>query len=107
MKKYFAAPILGALLFASTAQADDLTFLLVNESSADLVEFNVSPASSDQWESNLLQGGVLASGYEVDVLIADGLSTCFYDIRGTFADGSFAEDYDLDLCELGEYAFAD
>ncbi|MDA7963346.1 hypothetical protein [Ruegeria sp.] len=107
MKKFFAAPILGALLCASAAQADDLTFLLVNESTANLIEFNVSPASSARWQGNLLRGGVLAAGYEVDVLVADGLTTCIYDIRGQFGDGSVAEDYNVNLCDLGEYAFSD
>ena len=107
MKKIFAAPFILASLVASTAYAEDLEFLLVNESSADLVEFNVSPSASDQWESNLLTGGYLAPGYEVDVLIADGLVTCVYDIRGGFSDGSAAEDFGVDLCELGEYVFSD
>lgn len=86
------------------AAAEDLSFLLVNESSADLVEFNVSEGSSSSWEENLLEGGILAPGYEIDVLIADGATTC---IRGRFSDGSEAEDFDLDLCDLGEYAFTD
>ena len=89
------------------AAAEDLSFLLVNESSADLVEFNVSEGSSRNWEENLLEGGILAPGYEIDVLIADGTTTCVYDIRGRFSDGSEAEDFDLDLCDLGEYAFTD
>lgn len=107
MRKIFAAPILVASLLASSVSAEDLQFLLVNETSSDLVEFNVSSASSDEWEENLLSGGYLAPDYEIDVLIADGLVTCVYDIRGVFDDGSSVEDYDLDLCELGEYAFAE
>ncbi len=107
MKKLLAAPIVLASLFASTASAEDLVFLLANESSVDLVEFNVSPSSSDNWESNLLEGDYIAPGYEADVLIADGLNTCVYDIRGGFSDGSSAEDFGLDLCDLGEYVFTD
>ncbi|WP_226688292.1 hypothetical protein [Ruegeria arenilitoris] len=107
MKKFFAAPIVLASLFASTASAEDLVFLLGNESSVDLVEFNVSASASSKWEANLLQGDYIAPGYEADVLIADGLTTCVYDIRGAFSDGSSAEDYGVDLCDLGEYAFTD
>jgi len=92
---------------AAGALADDLEFLLINESSSDLVGFNVSPASAGSWEENLLDGGYLPPGNEIDVIIADGLSTCIYDIRGVFADDSTAEDYGLDLCELGEYSFTD
>ncbi|UWQ81212.1 hypothetical protein K3725_09535 [Leisingera sp. S132] len=108
MKTLLIAASAAALLAShAPAQAEDLEFLLVNDSSADLVEFNVSPASSDNWEGNLMEGGYLAPGYEIDVLIADGATTCVYDIRGSFADGSEAEDYGLDLCDLGEYTFTD
>jgi opacity protein-like surface antigen len=105
--KMISALAAAAALFAAQAQAEDLVFTIVNDSSADLVEFNVSPASSSSWEENLLDGGYLAPGYEIDVVIADGESTCTYDIRGGFADDSEAEDFGLDLCELGEYTFTD
>ncbi|OED50916.1 hypothetical protein AB838_00125 [Rhodobacteraceae bacterium (ex Bugula neritina AB1)] len=109
MKTLLTAAASAAVLLASQAPAfaEDLEFLLVNDSSADLVEFNVSPASSDRWEDNLIDGGYLAPGYEIGVLIADGATTCVYDIRGSFADGSEAEDFGLDLCDLGEYVFTD
>ncbi|WP_293574261.1 hypothetical protein [Phaeobacter sp.] len=108
MKKLL--PSLSAIMLLASqapAFAEDLDFLLINESSADLVEFNVSPASSETWEDNLLAGGYLAPDYEIEVLIADGATTCIYDIRGAFSDGSEAEDYGLDLCDLGEYTFTD
>lgn len=101
------AALIASVLMATSAVAEDLEFLIINETSADLVEFNVSPASSNSWEGDLLEGGYLASDYEADVLIADGLSTCVYDIRGVFSDGGTVEDFGLDLCELGEYAFVE
>lgn len=103
----FILGVSAALLLVTTAQAEDLEFFLINESSADLVGFNVSSASSDSWEENLLEGGYLAPGYEIGVMIADGLTTCIYDVRGEFSDGSEAEDYGLDLCDLGSYTFTD
>ncbi|WP_170564745.1 hypothetical protein [Ruegeria atlantica] len=107
MKKRAAAAFTAAVLMATSAFAEDLEFLVVNESSADLVEFNISPASSDSWEGNLLSGGYVAPDYEIDVVIADGLTTCVYDIRGGFDDGSSVEDFGLNLCDLGEYVFTD
>lgn len=97
--------IMAAVGMSSTAFAEDLEFRLYNETTEDLVEFNVSPADSDLWEENLMFGGYLEPGYEVGVQIADGLTTCVYDIRGTFADGEAVEEYGLDLCELGEFTF--
>lgn len=107
MKRFLAAPAVAMLLSLTPAHAEDLEFLLANESSEDLVEFNVSPASSDDWEENLLDGGYLAPGYEAGVVIADGLTTCVYDLRGGFADGTSVEDFGLNLCELGGYTFTD
>jgi hypothetical protein len=103
-----AVAALVALALAAPAVADDLEFMLVNQTSVSLVGFYVSPASSQHWEENLLDGGsYLAAGYEVGVLIADGLTTCVYDIRGVFEDGEVVDDLALDLCDLGEYTFTE
>ncbi|MFX4220682.1 MAG: hypothetical protein ACMVO3_06625 [Thalassobaculum sp.] len=109
MRKLAAAALVAIAAFlASPAVADDLEFMLVNETSVSLVGFYVSPASSQHWEENLLDGGsYLAAGYEVGVLIADGLTTCVYDIRGVFEDGEVVDDLALDLCDLGEYTFTE
>ncbi len=102
-----ASSLLIVLAVHSPASAEDLDFLLYNDSSVALTEFNLSPASSNNWGESLLEGDYLAPGYEIDVLIADGLSTCVYDIRGGFSDGSEAVDYNQNLCDLGEYTFSD
>jgi hypothetical protein len=67
--------------------------------------FYVSRSGSNDWEENLLDGDILPSGNEITVTIGDGRATCMYDIRTEFEDGSFAEDYDLNLCDLGSYTF--
>ncbi len=101
----FVIATVVACVTATPVFAQDLEFLLINDSPGPLTEFYVSAASSGSWESNLLRGGYLDAGYEVDVLIADGLSTCVYDILAVFSDGERLEDFDLDLCELGSYTF--
>ena len=106
-RRHAAAILATALLWSAAAQAEDLNFNLINSSSEDLVGFFVSPASSNDWEHNLLSGGYLPPDHEIGVLIADGMTTCVYDIRGEFADDSAAEDFELNLCELGEYTFTD
>lgn len=92
---------------AAVAQAEDLEFMLGNETSVDLVEFNVSIAESNNWEENLLEGGYLPTGNEIGVLIADGEDTCVYDIRGVFSDDTSFEEYGLDLCDMGGYTFTE
>ncbi|WP_176797672.1 hypothetical protein [Ruegeria halocynthiae] len=49
----------------------------------------------------------MAPGNETDIIIADGLTTCIYDIRGSFADNFETEDFGLNLYELDEYTFTD
>ncbi|NKW92100.1 hypothetical protein HGD87_06115 [Rhodobacteraceae bacterium R_SAG9] len=105
--KFLTLPLAAAIMTATTASAEDLQFLLVNEASAAVTAFHVSTSSSDSWEENLIAGGYLDSGYEINVLIADGQTTCVYDVLAEFADGATLEDYNLDLCEMGSYTFAD
>ncbi len=99
------AVILSGLLAlsATPALAEDLTFKLINHSDANVDGFYVSHSGTNDWEENLLSGGYLAPGYEVDVMINDGRRTCTYDIRVEFDDKSAVEDYEMDLCDLGEY----
>ena len=106
MKLYFLAASAAIVSFAAaSALAEDLDFLLVNESPSPVTQLYVSPASSGSYEDNLLQGGILNADYEVDVLIAGSQSTCVYNIHAVFDDGERLEDYGLDLCELGSYTF--
>ncbi|MEN9223417.1 MAG: hypothetical protein Q6M04_13370 [Thermostichus sp. BF3_bins_97] len=93
-------------LVASVALAQDLQFTLHNETSSDLVEFYITTSGSDSWEENLLSGPIEA-GESATVTIADGEVVCEYDILGIFADGSEAEDYELNLCELGSYTYTE
>ena len=90
---------------AGAALAEDLEFTLINGSDAAVTAFHVSHAGTSSWEENLIEGGFLPVGNEIDILIADGRSTCVYDIRTEFADGQTFEDYGLDLCQMGSYTF--
>ncbi|MDH2432501.1 hypothetical protein QCD60_07980 [Pokkaliibacter sp. MBI-7] len=94
-----------AMLYQSSAQAEDLEFTLINNTSVNMTSFHVSPGTSKHWQDDLLEGDVLRSGEQGTVTIQDGLTTCEYDIRAEFADGDVMEEYGLDLCELGSYTF--
>lgn len=102
-----SAMVLVAMVAAGAVQAQDLEFKLVNKTSSPLIGFYVSHVGTNDWEENLLQGAMLDTDYEVQVVIQDGRTTCDYDIRGEFEDGDTVEERDLDLCELGEYTFSD
>lgn len=94
-------------MIAIAVMAEGLDFTLANESSVDVVEFYVSQTGTGSWEENLISGGYLPSGNEINVAIADGRSTWMYDVMATFGDSATLEEYDLDLCELGSYTFQD
>ncbi|MEC9264828.1 MAG: hypothetical protein VX464_02165 [Pseudomonadota bacterium] len=105
--RVFGKIALAAVFMSLSAQAvaEDLEFLLGNETGVEIVGFYVSHPGTGSWEENLMEGDVLPSPGEVTVTIADGRDNCEYDIRTEFADGEFFEDYNLDLCELGAYVF--
>jgi hypothetical protein len=65
----------------------------------------VESSDQDNWGENLLKGEVVRAGESGKVTIADGKTTCNYDILGVFADGSKLEELKLNLCELGSYTY--
>lgn len=98
----------AGFLFNTPAAAEDMSFLLINDSSSDIEEFQVSPPSKSTWSDNLMpEGYVLPAGNEVDVVIEDGLDHCEYDLRAVFSDGVEFEEFGVDLCDLGEWTFTD
>lgn len=90
-------------LGAAQAHAEDLTFTLNNGTGAAVVEFYLSPAEVDDWEENLLGDDALSAGASTDVTVADGRTTCVYDIKTVFKDGDVVDDRGIDLCDLGSY----
>lgn len=100
-----------AIAMSPTAQAQDLSFTVYNETSETLMEFYTSPANEDSWGSDLLGSNVLGSGSSGTAIIADDSDQCVYDIQGVFMDDdgveSVVEDFGIDLCDLGSYTFTD
>ncbi|WP_207779187.1 hypothetical protein [Zavarzinia aquatilis] len=88
---------------AGPALAEDLTFTLNNATGAAVTEFYLSPANVDDWEENLLGNDALPAGTATDVTVADGRTTCLYDIKTVFKDGDEVDDRGIDLCQLGAY----
>ena len=105
MTRIIALALALSVSIGGAALAEDLEFTLINGSNADVTAFHVSHAGTSSWEENLIAGGFLPVGNEIDILIADGRSTCIYDVRTEFADGQSYEDYGLDLCQMGSYTF--
>ena len=90
---------------ASPALAQDLVFNLINDSSLNLVEMYVAPHASDSWGENILYGQ-LDAGMQGDITIADGESTCDYDMRFVMDNGATV-DGNQDLCQLATFTLHD
>lgn len=95
------------LLSLGAAQAEDLVFMLDNQSSYDVVEFYASPVEVRHWEEDILGTQLLPSGDAVRVTIGDGRTVCEYDLRVVFNDGEVLEEGAVDLCETGSYTVTD
>lgn len=107
MSLHHALRFAVAAAFVSTpALADDLVFMLDNQSSYAIIEFYASPTDVGNWEQDILGSSILPSGASVRVTIADGRSQCEYDLRFVFEDGDTMEDA-ADLCETGSYTVED
>ena len=91
---------------AAPAMAEDLVFMLDNQSSYVVTEFYASPSDVGHWEDDILGADVLGSGDALRITIADGRSQCEYDLRFVFDDGDTMEDT-TDLCETGSYTVED
>ena len=101
-----AAGALAAIfLTASSSQAEDLVFTLINKTSGTLERFYTSPVGTDDWEEDVFGKDVLGPGERIKITIADGRSVCRYDMRFEFTEDSDFEDMEdtQDLCEMSSY----
>jgi hypothetical protein len=109
LRRFFTAAIITLPTLAigiQAAHAEDLVFMLHNNSSTALTEFYVESMTSKTWGDNILDS-TIAPGESATVTISDGKTTCMYGIRGTFKDGNILEQNDLNLCEMGSYTYTD
>ena len=102
------ASLPAAMMGASSALAEDSVFIMINNTSANMVEFYASPSTADTWEEDIFDGYVLRSrGGEVEVTIEDDGRGCIYDFLAVFDDGIEVDEYQIDICNMGEYEYTD
>ncbi|MFD1744259.1 hypothetical protein ACFSE1_02185 [Rhizobium helianthi] len=102
--KFITSIVLAAVL-ASPARAEDLVFMLTNNTNSTLERFYTSPVGVDDWEEDVFGNDVLEPGESIRITIRDGRSVCRYDMRFEFTKDSELENTEdtQDLCELGSY----
>jgi hypothetical protein len=106
-KALLAAAALAAFSAAAPAHAEDLIFMLDNQSSTPVHEFYASPANVDNWEEDILGQDILEAGNFARITIRDGRATCTYDLKIIFSDGEEMEERAINLCETGSYTVSD
>lgn len=99
-----AALILGLILAAGSAAAQDPSFRLVNGGSVPIVEVRASPAADPTWGDNRLpRGAVLPPGGAIVVALPPG--RCVVDVRVVYATGQAQERRQVNTCPILEMVF--
>lgn len=101
-----ALAAMTTVIGVTAASAEDLVFMLDNQTSYTVSEFYASPTNVGNWEEDILGADVLDPASAVRITIADGRSQCDYDLRIVFEDGDVVED-NADLCETGSYTVSE
>lgn len=102
--------IAGIALFAFGAKqtfADQRDFRLHNRSYVAITHVYVSPANSDYWGSDVLEGDVVYPGDYTDILFSrfDFRGDCIFDVRVDSEDGARSFDWGVNLCETSDINF--
>jgi len=103
----FAAAACAVAMSAAPALAQDLVFMLDNQSSEAVHEFYVSAVASESWEEDILGPDVLPSGESARITITGADGMCDFDLRIVYEGGSVVEEREIDLCETGSYTVTD
>jgi hypothetical protein len=102
----FALLVAVTTAAASPVLAEDLVFTLINDSAVNVTEMYVAKHSSDEWGESILTDGTVDAGTEAEVTIADGETTCDYDMRFV-GDNGATHEVNQNLCELASYTLND
>jgi hypothetical protein len=98
--------ILGTTIFGTinSAFAQGLVLQVSNNTNSVLTELYISPTSVDIWEDNHLSRD-MGPNTQLNIPIGGANRGCIYDVLGIFGDGDKVEEYQLDFCAMGAYAF--
>ena len=94
--KVFFLAALFVMAYASVAFAGAQDFVLVNNTGFPIYKVNVSAASTNSWEEDILGSDILPNGSSVRVNFGAG-NTQYWDIQAIFEDGSSLAWYNIDL----------
>ena len=94
--KVFFLAALFVMALSSVAFAGAQDFTLVNNTGFPIYKVNVSAASTNSWEEDILGSDILPNGSSVHVSVGVG-NQQYWDIQAIFEDGSSIAWYGIDL----------
>lgn len=101
--KLFATTLCAASLLAAVAFAEGKQdFDLVNATGYDIKEVYVAPASSTDWENDVMGSDILENQHLVHVSFSPKTQSCKWDMKVTYTDGDTAEWYGVNLCSISK-----
>lgn len=89
-------------LTTQKANAHPLDFIFNNSTNYPVYELYVSSNSTDNWEEDVLAENILPANHSTRVNFSGDIGNCLFDIKAVFKDGSYREDYKIDLCTVSE-----
>ncbi|WP_309629545.1 hypothetical protein [Brevundimonas sp.] len=106
-KNLFMAASTVALLFGTSAVAQDMAFSITNNSEATMVSLKVGESSNENWDEDILDGESIGPGETASISVEDELEDCEYDLQAVYDDGDTEEVFNVDLCELNDLGIDD
>lgn len=103
MNKKLVSAVLTLVMvfaFASMSFAANLDFTLVNKTGFDIAVVNVSPASSDDWQEDVLGSQILGNNQQVSISFPANANETIWDIQCYDAEGGNAIWSGLDLSTI-------
>lgn len=99
--RVFLLAAMFVMAFASVAFAGAQDFVLVNNTGYPIYVVNVSPASSNDWQNDILGSQVLGNGQYCEVTFpTNGVQ--YWDLQAAFEDGSSLSWYNIDLLSVAQ-----
>ncbi len=95
-----AGALVASAFWVVPALAEDLVFMIDNQSSDAIKELHISTLDSNSWEENLLDEGSLESGQKATVTLTDTNGICEFDMRLVYDDNSVTDERKINLCDL-------
>lgn len=100
MKSLLAASALVMALTTLPAFAGEETLTVNNKTGYTISEIYIAPASSNEWEEDIMGDDQLETDTSVDIDFSKSEDTCKWDMRAVYDDKTTAVWRNIDLCKI-------